>query len=225
MRFQLIMLIMLLTQGLSVSSARATTLFFDNDLAGFNALTTTTLTDFEGVVADTGLSEQATFSLANNTYSNSTGSGDLLLCGKNGCNGQPFDSAVLAANGSGATIRIDLGAGASAVGGIFGDLNGPPGSGTLRVFNASGELFDTREVSYGDMGAGLAKTFFGWASDEIQFTALEFSIFDSADFSAMDDFRFGSAVSPLPPVPLPAGIWLFISALAGLVGLGRLRQA
>ena len=227
MRFQLVMLCVL---GLSISSAQATTLFFNNDLPGFTAVTTTTLTDFEGIVADNTnkILVNPFKSGEPNTYLNAAGSGGLLICGKNGCNGQPYDSALLLAVGDAgnpANIRIELGAGASAVGGIFGDADGPAGSGTLRVYTGSGDLFDTRSVAYGDMGEGLPKTFFGWASDEVLFTALDFAIFGGADFSAVDDFRVGSAESPLPPVPLPAGVWLFLTALAGLAALGRLKRA
>jgi hypothetical protein len=220
MQFQPMLLCIL---ALFMASANATTLFYNNDLSGFEAVTATTLTSFEGIAAsDNALVESLTFTLNDNVYSNSTGTGKLLVCGKVACNGQPFDSAVLAANGNTATIRIELGTPAAAIGGLFGDLNGPAGTGTLRIFD-SGGLFDTRAVAYGDMGAGLSKTFFGWTSDETEFTALEFSIFDSADFSAMDDFRFGE-ITPAFSAPLPAGVWLFGTALAGLAGLSRRRR-
>jgi hypothetical protein len=222
-------LILLFYFGLTVSNANAATVsFYNNDLAGFNLASTTLLTDFEGRVSDSGTESAKTITIDGNEYSNLANSSDLamLICGKIVCDGQPFDSALMLANFANGAMWIDLKDNITAVGGLFGDLNGPAGSetlkGTLRVYD-SGGLVASESVIYGDMGAGEAKTFFGWTTTETVFTALEFAIDPQSNlgrFSAVDNFQYGSANS-LPQVPIPAAVWLFGTALIGLVGFGK----
>jgi hypothetical protein len=130
------------------------------------------------------------------------------------------------ANFANGAMWIDLKDNITAVGGLFGDLNGPAGSetlkGTLRVYD-SGGLVASESVIYGDMGAGEAKTFFGWTTTETVFTALEFAIDPQSnlgEFSAVDNFQYGR----LSQVPIPASIWLFGTALVGFVGMARRRK-
>ena len=216
-------LILLFYFGLPVSSVNAATVFYDNDLAGFNLASTTSLTDFEGIVADNGTLGASSFVINGNEYSNLSGA-DMFICGKNaGCLGGPFDSALMLANFDNGTIRIDLVDDITAVGGLFGDLDGPVGAGTVTVYYDGGS--DTQNVNYGDMGAGEAKTFFGWTTTETVFTALEFAINPANDgkWSAVDNFQYGS-VNSLSQVPIPASIWLFGTALIGFVGMARRRK-
>ena len=127
------------------------------------------------------------------------------------------------ANGSDGTVRIDLAGGISAIGGLFGDSeDGPAGTGSISIFDGGG-LVDTQPVSYGDMGAGLSKTFFGRTSTDTVFTALEFSIAQNGSWSTVDNVRFGTSVSE---VPIPAALPLLLSALGffGLVGWRRKRM-
>jgi hypothetical protein len=213
-------LILLLYFGLCVSNAHAATVFYD-DLTAFNSASTTSLTDFEGIVADNGTSGALTFTIDGNIYSNLSGK-QMLICGKNaGCLGGPFDSALMLANFDNGTLRIDLTVGRTAVGGLFGDLNGT-GMGTLTVYYNGGS--DTQTVNYGDMGAGVLKpnTFFGWTTKDTVFTALEFAIdpANNGQWSAVDNFQYGS----LSQVPIPASIWLFGTALVGFVGMARRRK-
>ena len=214
-------LILLFYFGLTVSSAHAATVFYD-DLTFFNLASTTSLTDFEGIVADNGTLGASSFVINGNEYSNLSGE-DMLICGKGAsCAGDPFDSALMIANFGAGTIRIDLAGSITAVGGLFGDLDGPAGTGTLRVYD-SGGLFDTQAVNYGDMGFDLPKTFFGWTTTDTVFTALEFAINPAfqGTWSAVDDVRFGQSLSQ---VPIPASIWLFGTALIGFVGMARRRK-
>ena len=207
--------------GLTIPNANAATVFFDNDLVGFNLASTTALTDFEGFVADNTSTSAPSYTIDGNTYSSSGGL--MVICGKDGCTGSPFDSAAMVAAGSGmATVRIDLDGGISAIGGLFGDLDGPTGEGTLSVFD-SGGLFDSQVVNYGDMGEGLPKTFFGWTTTDTLFTALEFSIAQNRLWSAVDNIQFGRAEN-ISAIPVPAAVWLFGTALTGFLGMSRKRK-
>jgi hypothetical protein len=202
--------------GLSVSNANAVTVFYDN-LTLFDSVSTTTVTDFDSEVTDGQFKPASSFTIDGNTYSNLSGE-DMAICGADaGCDGGPYDSAIMIANSLDGTVRIDLVGSISAIGGLFGDIDGPVGTGTLRVFNSDG-LFDTQDVSYGSMGYGLDKTFFGWTTTDTFFTALEFSIEDSGNYSAVDNIQFGSVV------PIPAAVWLFGTALIGFVGYSRRRK-
>jgi hypothetical protein len=223
-------LILLFYFGLSVSSANAATFteFYD-DLTAFNLASTTDLTDFEIGVNDDSAENNKTFTIDGNKYSNLGSNSDFAMfhCGKGVCEGNPYDSALMLAN-DGGTMRIDLKDNITAVGGLFGDLDGDPGIGTLlgtlSVYNSIG-IVNTQAVIYGDMGEGEAKTFFGWTTTDTVFTALEFAINpdnNSGKWSAVDNFQFGQSLSQ---VPIPASIWLFGTALIGLVGFGKRRKA
>lgn len=234
---------------LQLSGASAATVFY-NDLAEFEAVSNTWLTDFDTFLelpisppdnpANAVTNPATEVLIDGNVYSNAGNDSGVQICGTNVCDGNPFDSALIYAAGSGGSLRIELVAGVSAVGGIFGDLNGPAGSGLLSLFDSAGNLHDTREiidpprgVNYGDMGDSLTKTFFGWTSDTTTFSALEFMLLqddttleDETLWAALDDLRFGRLVDSngLPAVPLPAAFWLFLTAISGLLGLNRLRR-
>jgi hypothetical protein len=199
------------------ASANAATVFFDNDITGFNSSSTTTLTDFEGIVSPTSSTGAPTFTIDGNTYSN-TSDRDMVVCGASRCTGSPHDSTVMVSNIGDGTIRIDLVGGVTAIGGLFGDLDGATGTGTLSVFDSSG-LVDTQAVNYGDMGKGLPKTFFGWTTTDTVFTALEFNIADNGLWSAVDNVQFGTVSA----VPIPAAAYLFASGL-GFLGWFRRRK-
>jgi hypothetical protein len=191
-------------------SANASVIFFNNDLTGFNAASTTSLTNFEGFVASGSNQSAVSFTIDGNTYSNTSGQ-NMAICGANSCLGSPFDSSVILANFSNGGVRIDLAGGISAVGGLFGDINGPVGTGLISIFDGSG-LIDSQVINYGDMGAGLPKTFFGWTSTDTIFTRLEFSIAENGLWSTVDNVQYGSASA----IPAPATLALMGLGLAGL---------
>jgi hypothetical protein len=218
-------LILLFYFGLTVSSVNAATVKFYDDLTVFNSKSSTSLTDFEGIVGDSGSSSASSFTIDGNTYSNVNRLNNVVICGATAapCAG---DSAFMYANGSLGGIRVILDSGITAVGGLFGDLNGPAEMGTLRVFGSDGSEFATQTVNYGDMLAGgEPPTFFGWTTTDTVFTALEFSLavgFEpNKTWSAVDNFQFGQSLSQ---VPIPASIWLFGTALVGFVGMARRRK-
>jgi len=170
---------------------------FFTDEAAFLSSSTTTLTDFESL---TGTPTQQSFTINGNTFRDplTTVNNAMAACGT--CAGAPFDSIVMVVN-FGNVLRIDLGPGTTAAGGIFGDLNGPAGPGTIRLFDSSG-LIDTQSVNVGDMGAGEPNTFFGWTLSTGSMTGIEFELANAA-FEAVDDFRAGvsGTFTNVPVVP------------------------
>lgn len=200
------------------SEARAATVFYNDDLAGFGANSTTSVTDFG--TAGQGNQSAPSFTIDGNTYSNLSGM-DMLICDVSSCTGAPFDSPLMVANfGSGGVI-VDLMAGTTAVGGLFGDLNGPAGTGLIKVFDSNG-LLDSQIVNYGDMGAGSAKTFFGWTTTDTFFTKVEFTIASGSNWSAVDDFQFGTSGTQV--VPVPASLPLLFAGLAGFGLVSRRKK-
>jgi hypothetical protein len=241
-------LILLFYFGLSVSSVHAATKFYDDLTVFSSASTNLHLTDFNGECDVTGAPDciDTEFEFDGNTYRNSPDRAhapqNLQICGPNaldciGTLGGPFNSGLMMADGDKGHIRIELveADAITAIGGLFGDINGPAGWGTVTVYDKDGEEY-TRDVNYGSMAASLEseRTFFGWTTDTV-FTALEFtlvggepaiaaislSIEGDTFWSAVDDVRFGQSLSQ---VPIPASIWLFGTALVGFVGMARRRK-
>ncbi len=212
---------------LFASQTHAATVTFYTDLASFQAVTSTSLIDFEGIVGDTeftigSLSEViggVTFSVP------STLSAGILFSGKDSTIfGAPFNSAmIVSSSGDPVTpITADLtsaGSGFTAVGGFFGDL-ASTNSTTLTLTGGSGVL-DTRTVTAGDMGFGNPIGFYGWTITGDTILSVKHDLTNS--FEALDDFRFGTFDS-LGPVPLPGTIWLLGSGLIGLFGFAKKRK-
>jgi hypothetical protein len=196
---------------------------FYTDKSDFDANTTTALMNFEGIVSDTGLSIAEEHVIDGITYTTDMAADSTAwICGKDRC-GDGLDSAIFVAAGSAAdpaNIIVDLtsaGSALTAAGGIFGDIDGPAGqSGMFKVYNGIA-LLGTFDVAFGDMGAGLPKTFFGWTttgSDQI--TQIDFIA--NVAFSGLDEFQYGTVV------PVPAAAWLFASGLLGLIGFARRKR-
>ncbi len=190
------------------------------DLGAFNANSTTSVTTFDPApftFTDVGVVD-------GNTYDDptSTSTSSMIVCGPNAglsCAGAPFDSNVVSNNFGQGYLSIGFASGTTAAGGIFGDLDGPAGSGTLSVFGLGDALLWSSVVNYGDMGAGQPKTFFGFTTfggDTI--ARIDFDI--GSSFDAADDIRFGVA-SNGTPVPAPASLALLGLGLAGMCFVRR----
>lgn len=202
--------------ALTASPATAVTLHVTK--AAFDASASTTiLSDFEGIVADTGVQVSPTITVDGAVYSASPN--NVQICGKDICSGNPFDSAALASS-SGDAIEIDLtglGFAVTAVGGIFGDLNGPAGtSATIEVIGSGGSVLGSFAVNVGDMGQGLAKTFFGFNSPSATIEKIRYDM--AGSFEAVDDLQFGVST-----IPAPLGLPLLLGALF-LARAPRLRR-
>lgn len=209
---------------LGSTSAIAGVVFYQ-DISAFNAVTNTSIVDFEGFVSNRGVSIEAEQVIDGISFTTDTApTKDAWICGKDRCgDGDGLDSALFVAadsTGAPANIIVDLdlaGSPLTAVGGVFGDIDGPAGqSGRFDVYNGIA-LLGAFNVTFGDMGAGLPKTFFGWTTTGTDaITQIDF-IADVA-YSGLDDFQYGTVV------PVPAAVWLFGSGLLGLVGLARLKK-
>lgn len=193
---------------------------FHTTEAGFTAASNTLLIDFESL----STTFNSSYLVNGNRFSNpdDTASDAMVACGAIPCTGQPFDSTIMTANrgaNPGGILRIDMAPGVTAAGGLFGALRGT-GTGTLSLFGASG-LLDTQTISFGDMGVGLPKTFFGWTSSSQVLTAIEFSGTTltsgfSTPIESVDNFRYGAATTT--SIPLPSSLTLFFASMLLLLG-------
>jgi len=194
----------------------ATVTFYD-DLAAFMAVTTTTLIDFEGIVADGSFSSFENPKIVDGVSFGSS-VGTFAIAGKDSSiSGNPYDSALLFSNNS-SPITADLttvGSGFTAVGGFFGDINSAGTLTTMTLIGTSG-ILDSRELITADMGLGTASNFFGWTVSGGTILTLTHDL--AGNYEGIDDFRYGTVV------PVPAAMWLFGSGLLGLIGYARRRR-
>ncbi len=71
------------------------------------------------------------------------------------------------------------------------------------------------------MGQRETQFFYGWTvTDGEVITGIEFDI--DGSFAGVDDFRSG--VNTVNPIPIPAALPLFVSALAGLSFIARRKK-
>jgi hypothetical protein len=206
----------------NINSASASVVFY-NDSAAFNAVANTSIIDFEGRVADDGISPPADAVVINDIiFTTEPQQASARIFGKDIGD---TDSALFVAN-NGNNIIIDMSnsgaGGVTAAGGIFGDYNGPAGQQVqFNIYDSLG-IIDTQTVNFGDMRIGGDKTFFGWIAmggDVITTIELLGDLGeDRILYSALDDFHYGAAV------PIPAAVWLFGSGLLGLAAVARRRQ-
>ena len=210
--------------SLVIQPVSAITINFYNDLAAFEAATSTTLIDFEGIVGDEELdfSTGSSRNVGGVTFSVSAGS--VGVAGMSAALvGSPYDSALLFSL-NGGTITADLttaGSGFTAIGGFFGDINGVPTgydpSITTMTLTGTTGVLDTRQLETANMGAGTSSNFFGWTV--FGDTILSLSHGFGGGWEGIDDFRYGTAV----PASAPATVWLLGSGLIGLIGFARFR--
>lgn len=199
----------------------ATVTFYD-DLSLFMAATTTTLIDFEGIVAD---NERTNFInpiiVDGVTFGAPTGT--FAVAGKDASlSGSPYESALLASINS-SPITADLttvdqttaDSEFTAVGGFFGDINSSGTLTTMTLIGTTGVL-DTRSLITADMGFGLTHNFFGWTVSGDTILSLTHDL--DGNYEGIDDFRYGTVV------PVPAAVWLFGSGLLGLIGFARRKR-
>jgi hypothetical protein len=115
------------------------------------------------------------------------------------------------------SLRIDFSQPASAFGFLWGASNY---QWTLSAYGAGNNLIESfaLPITY----ASNAGDFFGIAAPGIAYAVLSTNLTnqDRADWVILDNVT----VSSVSSVPLPAAVWLFGSALAGLTGLGFKRR-
>jgi hypothetical protein len=97
----------------------------------------------------------------------------------------------------------------------------------MDIFDSSGYLTSIGvEANMND----LNDQFIGFISDEmITSISIQYLIFDPQEelvglFHGIDDVMWNEA-TVIPPVPIPAAVWLFGTALIGLVGFAKRRKA
>jgi len=104
----------------------------------------------------------------------------------------------------------------------FGDFDGQI-SATLGGHNTA--TYEIPHLTGGDVADNLNGSLLYWGIIETEtFDSITFSnTGSSADYFGFDDFTIGS-LEQVTPVPVPAAVWLFGSALFGLVGFSRKRS-
>jgi hypothetical protein len=128
--------------------------------------------------------------------------------------------------GNGSEIRFDFSSLVSAVG---VDFFANPADTTLSIFGATANLLESFTVPTGDMFVctpglcGFVGIDFG--SDLISYAIIDTSLTlpQPGIEIYVDNIIYQSGVSAGPPsaVPVPAAVWLFGTALIGLVGFGK----
>lgn len=201
-------------------NANAGVMFYTDQASFLSATSSTTLVDFEGVVADNGSQLNNPLVVDGVSFETTVAGDTPFLAGKNVGVGNPFDSAVLA-SGNGGPLQIDFsGLGAlTAAGGLFGDSDQDGTQAVLSLFGAGNILLDTQNITVGDMGAGLPHTFFGWTTDGGDvITRIVYDM--DGTFEVIDDLRYGTAGSVVavsePGVLAVLGL--------GVLGLGMARR-
>jgi hypothetical protein len=212
-------LIGLVAAAVSWGSATSAAVVLFTDKSAFDAAVTTTVTsDFEGIAPADSLVGGDTLTVDGVVYDgvgNTRATSTVICDASSRCAGSPYDSSVLFANFADPLdiLVTGLGAPVTAIGGIFGDLDGSTNaSATISVFGPSDNLLANYNVSVGSMGAGFAKTFFGVATENGDaITRIRYTLNgDDRRWAAVDDMQFATSVAVIPlPTTLPM-------ALAGL---------
>ena len=128
----------------------------------------------------------------------------------------PNNLQAVPGSGGGGGFEVIFTNPATDVGLQVGDLQGPSFGDTIF------EIFDSSDTSLGsfnlfdEVGDGaFTYLFFGVTSD-IPISKLQIAV-GAGDNVVFDDFRFQA----VPAVPVPAAVWLFGTALVGLIGFGK----
>ncbi|MEZ5492004.1 MAG: PEP-CTERM sorting domain-containing protein [Gammaproteobacteria bacterium] len=222
-------LVVLACAGLA-GAAHASVIFYTDRTSFETALSSYTLIDFEGIVADIGTTvNPSTLVEVIGGVTFSVSSGAIAVSGKNGqfMQDAPFNSAILFSNNS-TPITADLtsaGPGFTAVGAFFGNIHDAGDTAVLTLLGSNG-ILDIRTIVAADMGAGTPSNYFGWTVFGDIITGVKYDLIggfvNTGDFDGIDDFVFG--IASATPAPAPATIALFGLGLAGL-GWSRRKAA
>lgn len=223
-------LMALMAAAVSWGSASSAAVVLYTDKSAFDAAVTTTVaSDFEGIAPVGSSVGGDTLTVDGVVYDGvfETGSNSTVICdASSSCSGAPYDSSVLFANFADPLdiLVTGLGSPVMAIGGIFGDLDGSTNaSATISVFGAFDSLLASFDVSVGSMREGLAKTFFGFATDNGDaITRVRYTLNDGfGTWAAVDDMQFSTSEVV---IPLPAALPMALAGL-GLLGLVARRRA
>lgn len=174
----------------------AQVIYFD-DQAAFEAVTSTTIVDFEGLAPSNGfwppppLNDTQMLTAGGIPFSVQGPGGYIVVAGPNaGYAGAPYDSALLTTDTRPIVADVSgVAGGVTAVGGFFGNIAVPTDVTTLTLVGASGVL-DQRMFFAPDMGAGSPRKFSGWVVIGDTIESVTHNI--AGNYEGLDDFQYGS---------------------------------
>jgi len=193
-----------------VAMALPVVTFYNNRAAWDLAVSSQTLINFEGIVADnTFVDFGPDENIDGVRFAEAPGfnPGQLIVSGFNGgLSGAPYNSALVMSGNSGALTAdlTPLRANFTAIGGFFGNIQTTDAASQLTLVGTTGVL-DVRVVTAGDMGQGNPEVFLGYT---VIGDTIDTMTISNGDFEGLDDFVYGQAIPE--PATLAVGSVLVI---------------